>query len=238
MGSALSYEVIIPEEWYSHYSKDQIFDEINGEIARLQQSNTEFDKMIIKIGETRSRLVILDLERCWCFIREGDESLNASNYFFSGNLINEMFPELRGLYTLNQQRRNLEILNFNLTNFNFNNDDEGFYDQNRLDYLLDSEENLQYEAISPKVWLQHLPLDRIIVAVDYRLAVISDSEDGIEEGVFTIAEQPTILKILNEKFCWWFKMWNHEQPTVEDYIFTGDVLRKYFPELLMEKMDE
>ncbi|KAH0548495.1 hypothetical protein KQX54_001819 [Cotesia glomerata] len=237
MGSALSYEMVIPEEWYLNFSKQQIFDEIKREITKLQQDKIKFDEMKLKIGETQTRLEILDIERCWCFVREGDVSLNAENYFFSGNLITEKFPASQGLYTINQQRRTLQILSFNLSNFNLNNEDEGFFNQNRIEYLSTSEQQLQYQVIVPKVWLQQLSLTEIIAAVDQRIAVILDSEDGIEEGIFTIAAQPTILEIINEKFCWWFRMWYHQHPTLEDYIFTGDVLQKYFPELTIKKMD-
>ncbi|XP_074108856.1 uncharacterized protein LOC141533730 [Cotesia typhae] len=238
MGSALSYEMVIPEEWYLNFSKHQIFEEIKREIVKLQQGKIEFSEMKLKIGETQTRLEILDIERCWCFVREGDESLNAKDYFFSGNLITEMFPASQGLYAVNQQRRNLQILSFNLTNFNLNNEDDGFFDENRLEYLSSSEQQLQYQAIFPKVWLQQLSLTEIIAAVDQRLAVILDREDEIEEGIFTIAAQPTILNIINEKFCWWFRMWNHQHPTLEDYIFIGDFLQRYFPELTIKKMDE
>lgn len=64
-----------------------------------------------------------------------------------------------------------------------------------------------------------------------------ETEIEMDNAVITIDDQPTILKICNEKFYWWFKLWNHNHPNTEDYIFTGDLLTRYFPDLA-EKMEE
>lgn len=123
MGNVLDCEMIIPEEWYLNFSKSQIFDEIENKIEFLQKNNLELEEAEFEIGEIKTTLMILDFELCWCFIRVNESSFNASNYYFSGNLLIEMFPHFHQIYTLNQQRRSLQILSANFLNNNLNDDD-------------------------------------------------------------------------------------------------------------------
>ncbi|KAH0540180.1 hypothetical protein KQX54_014055 [Cotesia glomerata] len=237
MGSVMSYEMIIPEDWYMNFSKHQIFNEILHRIKYLQQNGKEFEGSEFTIGEFKTNLSIFDVESCWCFTRKDDISINAQNYFFSGNLINEMFPDVRSIYAINQQRRNLQIMSFNLTNMNLINDDDGFYEENRLDYLNSSEGILQYNAIIPKEWLARWTLAEIVQEVNLRIATIMRNEGDLDNAMFTIAGQTTILKIVNDRFYWWFKKWNHDYPKIDEYHFTDNVLINYFHELIIEKMD-
>ncbi|KAH0548281.1 hypothetical protein KQX54_000557 [Cotesia glomerata] len=238
MGSALSYEMVVPEEWYLNYSKHQIFDEIRSKIRLLQQDDCMFSDAEFIVGDTKTKLLILDVERCWCFVRENDEMINPRNYYFSGNLIVQRFPELYNIYAINQQRRNLEILSFNLSNINVN-DDDGFFDENQVQRIVNSEDVLQYDAIYPKVWGNQFSPVKIAEEVERRIFSIMEHEDGIENMTMTIAGQPTILTVISEKFCWWFKLWNHDYPNMQDYIFTGNLLQNHFSDLLwMEKMED
>lgn len=238
MGSVLSYEMIVPEEWYLNYSKNQIFDEILCKIKSLQQDDCMFSDAEFIVGDTKTKLLVLDGERCWCFIRENDEMFNPIDYYFSGNLIVERFPQLYNIYVINQQRRNLEILSFNLFNINVSDDDEGFYNENQIQHIVDSEDLLQYDAIYPRVWGDQLSPVEIAEEVEKKIISIMDHEDGIENMVMTIANQPAILTVMTEKFCWWFKMWNHDYPNKKDYIFTGNLLQNHFSKLIFEKMEE
>lgn len=174
-------------------------------------------------------------ELCWWFSRPADEHLNGKNYFFSGNLLIEMFPEFEAEYIINETRRKIQKILENYNNqviVDDDHDDEGYVNDLSFEYLETTGQFLRYEAIIPKSWLQVLNMNDIITQVSSKVARYYEMNDDIHHAMITIAGITTLLHIINEKFCWWFKLIDDNEPNVINYFFTGTILQDAFPELL------
>lgn len=217
------------------YSKQQLFDEISEHMTRLRREGKALDGSQLKIGDTNTTIQIDHTAQYWCFIRKGDTAPNSADYFYSGNLITEIFPHLIDEYNVHQRRRELakEMEALNEFNIDLIENDEGIDLCCRKEYLEDTKGLLQYHLIMPEALFDTPNIEQAVVdELGCKLDQVVKDGKHLQLAVLTIGDHEVILKICNEKLYWWFSFRHHEVPNAEEYFFAHGLLEKLFPELI------
>lgn len=102
MGNLISYEIIIPMEWYM-IEPNALWDLIIMELDRLVLGGEEFNEAIITINDTATLLTISHEDLSWWFRIPGNIEPSPRKYVFSVDLLVEMYPELYDEYVVRQQ---------------------------------------------------------------------------------------------------------------------------------------
>lgn len=92
---------------------------------------------------------------------------------------------------------------------------------------------LTHDIVIPEVWYLNFHKEQIIDGIQEQLMRLRNEKLKYDGAVITIGDTCTILRIHSPELYWWFSLpGDYTEPDARKYIFSGNLLSQYFPDLM------